>query len=66
MIFPRRSARRHPSLIAETMIHVARDTDSGVEAFCGLVNVFAVYPHQVSEYAAEDLCPECTEGSAAT
>src|SRR3954453_21613503 len=40
-------------------IHVAMDTDSGVEALCGLVNVFAIYPRQLGEHAAEDVCPEC-------
>ncbi len=40
-------------------LHLARDTDSGVEALCGRLDVFAVYPSQLARYSNEAVCSEC-------
>jgi hypothetical protein len=42
-------------------IHIARDTDGGVEALCGRVEVFAIYPKQLIHYSDEDVCSECKQ-----
>jgi hypothetical protein len=40
-------------------IHIAKDTVAGVEALCGRVDVFAVYPKQLAHYSDEAVCSEC-------
>jgi len=45
----------------EQCIHVASDTDCGVVALCGGVDVFAVYPKELSEYSPHQICHSCEQ-----
>jgi hypothetical protein len=40
-------------------MHIARDTDAGVETLCGEVDVLAVYPIQIGEYPGHTICSDC-------
>lgn len=44
---------------ADLQIHVAKDTDSGVQALCGRVNTMVVYPKELGHYSYDSICSEC-------